>query len=257
MRRALVAVALLLAGIVAVPPAAADHEHFLTVTGSRGGYADFRLPRGVVVDVPGSRYGPGVTGFYIVALHGTARLGTISANIERSWPAPYGSQSLPAGEYRVYLLADRPASIGIRMAYLPHDVTVRATRRTYVNLNAGPIEVHRELTRWAGRHETRLRGGPRSVLFALTYMSLPDRVVPVPYQWGDVYYCTGLAEGPGCDEQNVQTHGVAPSETSPGVTKHHWMREGTVPEGQAYFQHYAGSVQPDRSYAVAIEFFVA
>lgn len=169
-----------------------------------------------------------------------------------------GATTLPAGAYRVYLVADRPATVRILMHGLPRNVTLPVTRRTGLTVSAGEIPVRREAARWAGHRVATVRGGPRSLVVTLLSMRIPERPVPlVPTSWGDTWTCEAPAGATACEDRMEPARGLAPEQQSRSTTQRRTGPAGSYAGPTTLFQHYAGSVEPVEALGGVVELTLA
>jgi len=135
-------------------PARAVTPHRLTITGDRAGFVDVRLSKDNRFDLSRATFSGGTsyTGVLI------SRVGPPSAEdsllgiqfpvADYDPPKPVvlghvqygdGGSALSPGTYRIYLLADGPATVSFPASALRRDVTLRATRRVTPRLRVTDI----------------------------------------------------------------------------------------------------------------------
>lgn len=246
MRTALAALAVLGATVV---PAYADHDRFLTVSGDGTGYVDVTLaedtmldPRYVRIQATGR-----VAGLYVRPLAGSGRE-FVLITVRDSERIALSPGELPAGRYRVHLVADRRASVRVLARGLRHNIAERVRHRRPLTVNAGRLDVREDSPgRYRGQMATSVRGRGSIVWTAFRehYDDAPVR------GWGGVEDCF---ERPGepCDDT---LKGYVPMGrvdlTSPGG----WTRHEITPQqpGAVLRQTYYGTAKPREVRVLAVE----
>jgi hypothetical protein len=238
--RGYVAAAALAVATVLAAPAYADHERYVTLTGTGGGYADVTLARDTLVDPRLSSFrGTGaVTGYYVRALGGTDdAVGLVVRDVKGVAGMP---TTLPAGRYRFYLVADGRASVRVYTeGGLRGHVTPRLRTAPFA-ASSGRIAVTREVTsRWAGERTARIR---RNGSLVLTVHAARFEQGDVP-TWGAVVECRTKNEGP-CE--GADTDGYTPVGPAGTGSVVGWATYpvGAMAAGDVLHQRYRGTAEP-------------
>ncbi|HEV2889491.1 MAG TPA: hypothetical protein VGX28_03875 [Frankiaceae bacterium] len=251
MTRRLLAAVLLL-GATAVP-AYADHDRFLTVTGDGSGYVDVTFDTEVTLDTLYTQYRTSgrVSGIYVHKT-GASLADDVIAIQEHGFgvvrSGPY--EPLPAGKYRVYLVADGRATVRVLARGLRHNVAARVTRRTRVPVSAERMDVRADSpVRYRGDTRTPLRGHGSMVLAAYR-TTLPKREVPAT--WGGVEICV---EQPGEQPCDDTTAGLVPTGRTGSTSAYGSSRFTTARDGAGGVlrQRYAGTAEPTEVWTMTVE----
>jgi hypothetical protein len=185
MKRTAALLAALAVTLPGVPRAEASAAR-LVLSGARSGSVLVRLPAGIRVRPGTSQYGGGKTfaGFYLQPIGDGEPFAIVGVRF-KGMAEPIGlgvqDQRLPSILWRVFLLADGPATISIDVPGLTRTINVKATGPASVSGSVGPLPVTMDNAVHAqGRYVAPAPAWPNVVGVQALDLTLPPNEPPVP-----------------------------------------------------------------------------